>query len=87
MHHRMLFTLLTTLGAASVVLGAEHVRDHCLRVSKRQDGPTAPDNAPDCTFWNAMLDFSMDCKYFEEGWGMTHEQFLDYMSNLVASRV
>ena len=87
MHHRMLVTLLTTLGAASVVLGAEDVRDHWSRVSKRQDGPTAPDSAPDCTFWDTMLDSSMDCKYFEDGWGMTHEQFLDYVSNLVGSRV
>jgi hypothetical protein len=87
MHHRMLVTLLTTIGAASVVLGAEHVSDHWSRVSKRQDGPTAPDSAPDCTFWDTMLDSSMDCKYFEDGWGMTHEQFLNYVSNLVGSRV
>jgi hypothetical protein len=68
MHHRMLVTLLTTLGAANVVGGAQHVDDHWLRMSKRQDGPTAPDTASDCTYWDSMFNGSMDCKYYEDRW-------------------
>jgi hypothetical protein len=83
----MLVTLLTTLGAANVVLSAEHVNDHWSQIGKRQDGPTAPDTASDCSFWDTMYDSSMDCKYFEDGWGLTHEQFLDYVSHLIRSRV
>jgi hypothetical protein len=81
MHRRMLVTLLTTLAAANVVLSAEDVNDHWSGMSKRQDGPTVPDTASDCWFWDTMLDKSMHCKYFEDVWGLTHEQFLDYASN------
>jgi hypothetical protein len=87
MHYRMLVTLLTTLDAANAVPAAKHVSDHWVRMSKRQDGPTAPDTASDCLYWDTMFDSSMECKYFEDGWGITHEQFLDYVSNFIKSRV
>jgi hypothetical protein len=80
MHHHMLVTLLTTLSAANAVLGAEHANDHWSKVSKRQDGPTAPDTASDCTYWDTAYDSSMTCQYFEDGWSLTHAQFLDYVS-------
>lgn len=77
MHHHMLVTLLAALGAANALLGAEN---HWSTVSRRQDGPTAPDIDKDCTYWDTAYDSSMKCPYFEDGWSLTHAQFVEYVS-------
>jgi hypothetical protein len=80
MRHRILVTLLTTLGAANAVLGAAYASDQVSKVSKRQDGPTAPDIDSDCTYWDTVYDSSVNCQYLEDYWGLTHAQFLEYVS-------
>jgi hypothetical protein len=66
MHQRMLVILLATVSAALL--------------DKRQDGTVDPDIASDCTYYDTAQDSSMNCAYFEDYWGLTHEQFLDYVS-------
>jgi hypothetical protein len=47
---------------------------------RRQQGPVDPGTAPDCTYWETALDSSFTCSYFEESYGMTHADFVDWVS-------
>jgi hypothetical protein len=50
------------------------------RVIKRQSGPVEPDTDKDCTYYDDALDSSYDCQYFEDWWGMAHEDFVAWVS-------
>jgi hypothetical protein len=80
--------LFLTIGALSLVFGTVHGSSHAksprsprTSLNKRQDGPVAPDTASDCTYFDTALDSSMTCAYIEDYWGISHEQFLDYVRN------
>ncbi|KAH6988451.1 hypothetical protein EDB80DRAFT_816699 [Ilyonectria destructans] len=45
---------------------------------RRQNGPTDPGIPSDCTWWDAAVDKSFDCDFFESDWGITHKQFVEY---------
>ena len=47
---------------------------------RRQDGPVAPGTATDCTYYDTARSERYTCAFFEENWGLTHEQFVDYAS-------
>lgn len=51
------------------------------RVVRRQDGPVDDGTVADCTFWDTALDQSYTCAYFEEAWGLSHDQFVEYVSH------
>jgi hypothetical protein len=44
----------------------------------RQTGTVPPDTASDCTFYDTAVDSTYTCAYFEENWGLTHAEFVDY---------
>lgn len=58
----------------------KHSRGYGIEVAKRQDAPTAPDTASDCTWFETVVDSSVDCQYLEESYELTHKQFVDYVS-------
>ncbi|OBS25924.1 hypothetical protein FPOA_06457 [Fusarium poae] len=45
---------------------------------RRQNGPTDPGIASDCTYWELVGDDSQDCSYLEDLWELDHEIFVDY---------
>ncbi|KAI5455804.1 hypothetical protein BGZ63DRAFT_338976, partial [Mariannaea sp. PMI_226] len=47
-------------------------------LSKRQDGPTDPGIAKDCTFWDTALDSSYNCDYFEKTWSISRVDFVSW---------
>jgi LysM repeat protein len=47
-------------------------------VLKRQNGPVEPDTDPDCNYYDTAYSESDDCVYFEDYWGITHDQFVDW---------
>lgn len=51
---------------------------------RRQNGPTDPGVPSDCTWWDAAVDKSFDCDFFESDWGITHKQFVEYVSSQLA---
>ncbi|KAF2012853.1 carbohydrate-binding module family 50 protein [Aaosphaeria arxii CBS 175.79] len=46
--------------------------------SRRQEGPVDPDTAKDCTYYDTALDSSFTCKFFEDNWIISHEDFVDW---------
>ncbi|CAD6446761.1 ebb40fb2-5fe2-4202-a0f0-7e45d98b00a8 [Sclerotinia trifoliorum] len=48
----------------------------------RQDGPVDPGTATDCTYYDTAYDSSYTCAYFEESWGLTHADFIDWNPSL-----
>jgi hypothetical protein len=69
----MLLHILAVPLLASVVLGHP-------RVTRLQDGPVDPSTASDCTYYDTSNDSSQDCDYFVELWGITHNDFVSYVS-------
>lgn len=47
---------------------------------RRQEGPTDPGIASDCTYWVTATEEHHDCSFFETFWDLEHEQFVDYVS-------
>ncbi|PSN61474.1 hypothetical protein BS50DRAFT_651682 [Corynespora cassiicola Philippines] len=47
-----------------------------LSIDRRQDGPVDPSTDPDCNWYDNAVDSSSDCTYFEEFWGISHEDFV-----------
>jgi len=50
------------------------------RNHRRQDGPVDPRTASDCTYFETALDKSYDCKYYQNRWGLSAADFLDWVS-------
>ncbi|EDN97659.1 hypothetical protein SS1G_12513 [Sclerotinia sclerotiorum 1980 UF-70] len=53
-----------------------------LNKHRRQDGPVDPGTATDCTYYDTAYDSSYTCAYFEESWGLTHADFIDWNPSL-----
>jgi hypothetical protein len=49
-------------------------------IGRRQDGPVAPDTASDCTYHDTARAGFNTCAAFQSDWGLTFEQFFDYVS-------
>ena len=47
---------------------------------RRQSDPVDPSTAKDCTYFLKAQDATYDCNYFESQAGITHEQFVKYVS-------
>lgn len=45
---------------------------------RRQDGPVDPGTAADCTYWETALDTSYTCAYYQDSWGISAADFLDW---------
>ncbi|KAH4183220.1 hypothetical protein HBI16_217600 [Parastagonospora nodorum] len=71
-----------TSSTAYASSSTETTHGHRRSLSRRQDGPIAPDTATDCTYYEMARDSSMNCGFFEQDWGLTHEQFVDYNPSL-----
>jgi hypothetical protein len=50
---------------------------------RRQTGILDPGIPSDCSYWDIVARKSQDCDYFEELYGLEHEQFVEYVSVLV----
>jgi hypothetical protein len=48
-------------------------------VSPRQDSPVAPDTASDCTYYDTAPSVYDTCEIFQDSWGLTFEQFFNYV--------
>jgi hypothetical protein len=48
-------------------------------IGRRQDGPVAPDTASDCTYYDTAVTGYDTCETFLDSWGLTFEQFFDYV--------
>lgn len=46
--------------------------------ARRQDGPVDSGTAADCSFWETALDSSYTCAYFQDSWGISAADFLDW---------
>lgn len=46
--------------------------------ARRQDGPVDPGTAADCTYWETALDSSYTCAYYQDSWGISAADFLDW---------
>ncbi|KAF9871211.1 hypothetical protein CkaCkLH20_11380 [Colletotrichum karsti] len=49
-----------------------------------QDGPVAPGTATDCTFYDTAYDNTYTCSVFEDSWGLSHADFVDYNPSVKA---
>jgi hypothetical protein len=47
---------------------------------RRQDGPVDPGTAADCTYFDTAINKNYNCAYFENEWGLSHEDFVSYVS-------
>ena len=61
---------LAGLGAASVI-SAPHVDEWC--------DPVDPSTTKDCTFFDTAGDESYTCKFFEDTWNLSHEEFVEWV--------
>ncbi|KAH7249578.1 hypothetical protein B0J15DRAFT_468111 [Fusarium solani] len=66
------------LAQGLLVTGVTAARGRRIR---RQDGPTDPGIPSDCTYWDTAINEKYDCGFFESDWGLTHEQFVEYVSH------
>ena len=48
-------------------------------ISPRQDGLVAPGTALDCTYYDTALNGYNTCEAFQDSWGLTFDQFFDYV--------
>lgn len=76
MRSTLAFILSASLASAEATVQRGSARDRLLR---RQNGPVAPGTAADCTWYDTALSESYTCAFFEEDWGLTHEEFVDYV--------
>lgn len=49
------------------------------QANKRQDGPVDPSTAKDCTYFDTAIDKTYTCQYFEQTWGLSAADFLDWV--------
>lgn len=63
-----------------VTLVLAYARASSARGSRVQQGPIDPGTNPDCTFYDTAYSEADDCAYFEEFWGITHEEFVSWVS-------
>ncbi|KAI7771209.1 hypothetical protein LZL87_014370 [Fusarium oxysporum] len=69
----MQFSTLFVHGILAV--GASASRGQRIR---RQDGTVDPEQPSDCTWWETKEEDYQDCAYLEDGWHLTHKQFVEY---------
>ncbi|KAH7147281.1 hypothetical protein DER46DRAFT_670872 [Fusarium sp. MPI-SDFR-AT-0072] len=69
----MQFSTLFVHGILAV--GASASRGQRIR---RQDGTVDPGQPSDCTWWETKEEDYQDCAYLEDGWHLTHKQFVEY---------
>ncbi|KAL9566962.1 hypothetical protein ACKAV7_008731 [Fusarium commune] len=72
----MQFSTLFVHGILAV--GASASRGQRIR---RQDGTVDPGQPSDCTWWETKEEDYQDCAYLEDGWHLTHKQFVEYVHN------
>lgn len=73
----MVSCLFVSLLAAAGVAAVPNVG----RSIKRQSGPVDPGTASDCTYFDTALDSTYTCAYFEESWGLSHADFVDWVGS------
>lgn len=61
------------------LLSAPFVQARRTRIA-RQDGPIDPGIAADCTYFDTARDASWTCAFFEQDWGITHDNFIEWVS-------
>jgi len=80
MRYSIVFDLLL-VGAAVALPGAGRKRDYSEgHIGRRQDGPVAPDTASDCSYYDTARTGFSTCAAFQSDWGLTFDQFFDYVS-------
>lgn len=77
--HAHSFLVHSLLVAAATAAGPGDRRTR----NRRQDGPVDDGTAADCSYYDTAVDRSYDCAYFEDNWFLTHEEFVDYVSNFL----
>jgi hypothetical protein len=50
------------------------------REIKRQSGPVDPSTDPDCSYYDTSFSETDDCAYFEANWGISHSDFVAWVS-------
>lgn len=76
--------LLSTLSIVPLFSASVFARAH--GILKRQsgqngqDGPVDAGTAADCTYYDTALNNNYNCAYFENEWGVSHEDFVSYVS-------
>lgn len=67
------------LGCATVSAAA--------RGSKLRTSAVEPGTNPDCTFFDTAYSESDDCAYFEDFWGISHEDFVAWVNSCGTSHL
>jgi hypothetical protein len=49
-------------------------------VAKRQSGPVDAGTDKDCSWYDQAYSSSDDCQHFEDYWGLSHEDFVAWVS-------
>src|SRR5690348_7211487 len=49
-------------------------------IIRRQDGPVAPDTDAECSYYDTAYSASDDCTHFEDYWGISHANFVAWVS-------
>ena len=78
---RTTLSFLTFLGLI-LVSDATTVTKVTTTVIKRQDGPIDPSTDKDCSFYDTAYTASDNCNYFETNWGISHADFVTWVSLL-----
>jgi hypothetical protein len=50
-------------------------------VAKRQSGPVDAGTDKDCSWYDQVYSSSDDCQHFEDYWGVSHEDFVAWVSS------
>lgn len=71
--------MLAVLGVSLLAVSVTAV-PNAGRSTKRQSGPVDPGTASDCTYFETALDSTYTCAYYEDSWGLSHADFVDWVS-------
>ena len=61
-------------------LGVSHTHGVILQ---RQSGPVDPGISPNCDYFDTAYSTSDNCEYFESYWGISHENFIKWVSSQI----
>jgi len=50
------------------------------QVLRRQSGPVDPSTDPDCSFFDTAFTAADTCAFFESNWGISHADFVAWVS-------
>ncbi|KAI0197889.1 hypothetical protein F4808DRAFT_284737 [Astrocystis sublimbata] len=73
----MLFSKISAATALAVLAGSTTAAG-----IKRQSGPVDPSTDPDCTYYDTAYDETNDCSYFEDWWGISHQDLVSWNPSL-----